>query len=299
VRTAARAVSIRAEFPTKVSGIEFLEGGERKTAHARAYVLSLGAIETPRLLLASAGRAHPHGIGNTHDQVGRYLMENVMCTVNVYFGDKLEAYKGPPIGARLWDFARPRTPGRGGYVLGLSGSISIFHGPLSYAENIPGFGFAHKKAMRERFGNYVAIWGMAEQEPRSVNRLLLSERQDTDGVPKVRVETALSDSDVATLEEMLGRCETLAEASGAREIVSRRTTYDRPSASHAAGTCRMGADPETSVTDPWGRVHGMENLYVADASVLVSQGAGDSPSLTIQALALRTAEHIAGALSRT
>jgi choline dehydrogenase-like flavoprotein len=151
--------------------------------------------------------------------------------------------------------------------------------------------------MRERFGNYVAIWGMAEQEPRAVNRLWLSDQKDPDGVRKLRVETALSESDIATIEEMLGRCEALAEASRAQEIISRRTTYDRPSASHAAGTCRMGADPEKSVTDPWGRVHGVENLFVADASVLVSQGAGDSPSLTIQALALRTAEHIAAVLS--
>ncbi len=48
-----------------------------------------------------------------------------------------------------------------------------------------------------------------------------------------------------------------------------------------------------SVVDPCGQVHGTDNLYIADASVLVTQGAGDSPSLTIQALALRTAANIA------
>jgi choline dehydrogenase-like flavoprotein len=54
----------------------------------------------------------------------------------------------------------------------------------------------------------------------------------------------------------------------------------------------MGGDVDDSVTDAWGRVHGTGNLYITDASVLGGQGAGDSPSLTIQALALRTAGNL-------
>ena len=55
----------------------------------------------------------------------------------------------------------------------------------------------------------------------------------------------------------------------------------------------MGNDPARSVVDSHGRVHGVPNLVIADASVLVTEGAGDSPSLTIQALALRSAEALA------
>jgi choline dehydrogenase-like flavoprotein len=55
----------------------------------------------------------------------------------------------------------------------------------------------------------------------------------------------------------------------------------------------MGADPRASVVSPYGRSHDVPNLFITDASVLPGQGAGDSPSLSIQALALRTAEHIA------
>jgi len=54
----------------------------------------------------------------------------------------------------------------------------------------------------------------------------------------------------------------------------------------------MGLDANSSVVNEFGKVHDVENLYITDASVLVTQSAGDSPSLTIQALALRTAEHI-------
>ena len=61
------------------------------------------------------------------------------------------------------------------------------------------------------------------------------------------------------------------------------------SAAHLMGGCRMGTDRATSVTDPWGRVHGHQNLYVADAS-LFPQAAEVNPYLTIMALADRVAE---------
>jgi len=64
---------------------------------------------------------------------------------------------------------------------------------------------------------------------------------------------------------------------------------------HQAGTCRMGDDPRASVTDPWGRVHGHDGLFVADGSLHVTNG-GFNPVLTIMALAFRTADGIARSL---
>jgi choline dehydrogenase-like flavoprotein len=60
----------------------------------------------------------------------------------------------------------------------------------------------------------------------------------------------------------------------------------------------MGSDPEQSVVDRFGALHGRPELLVADASVLVTEGAGDSPSLTLQALALRAAEALAARARR-
>jgi choline dehydrogenase-like flavoprotein len=144
----------------------------------------------------------------------------------------------------------------------------------------------------------VSIFGVAEQEPRPENRVELSARVDADGVSMVRVYSGHSAKDIAALSEMIARCTRLAEAAGAEEIVAMRSSYDRVSATHVAGTCRMGRDPDMSVVDPYGQVHGVDNLFIADASVLVTQGTGDSPSLTIQALALRTAAHIARRLRK-
>jgi choline dehydrogenase-like flavoprotein len=58
------------------------------------------------------------------------------------------------------------------------------------------------------------------------------------------------------------------------------------------GTARMGDDPETSVVDRWGRMHELDNVHVADGSVFASSG-GFNPTLTIMALSLRMARHLA------
>jgi len=60
---------------------------------------------------------------------------------------------------------------------------------------------------------------------------------------------------------------------------------------HLLGTCRMGNDPATSVVDKYHRAHDVPNLFICDGSSFVSSGRGQ-PTMTIQALAFRAAEHI-------
>ena len=62
---------------------------------------------------------------------------------------------------------------------------------------------------------------------------------------------------------------------------------------HQAGTCRMGTDPAHSVTDPFGRVWGHENVRIADGSLHVTNG-GVNPVLTILANSLRVTSQMVG-----
>ena len=66
-----------------------------------------------------------------------------------------------------------------------------------------------------------------------------------------------------------------------------------PTGNHVMGGMMMGPDPATSVTDSYGRVHGLDNVYVADGSVFVTSGA-HNPTNTIMAVALRNMRHLAG-----
>ena len=168
---------------------------------------------------------------------------------------------------------------------------------MSHALLLPGFGRAHKDLMRSYFGTVVTLFGIAEQEPRAGNRVTLADSKDSDGVPLVRIQSAHSEADLLALDAMLTGVKDLASAAGAGEVLRQVTTYDAPAASHVGGTCRMGTDPRTSVVTAYGRTHDVPNLFIVDARFFRPR-AGDSPSLTIQAFALRAADHIASLARR-
>jgi choline dehydrogenase-like flavoprotein len=274
--------------------IGFDEAGSERRHRARAIILAAGAVETPRLLLNSTGVADPHGVGNANGQVGLNLMESLYLRRGVVLDRPLKSWVGLPIDARIWDFngAGGSDELPAGFVLGhLAG---WFEGPAGFArEGVAGFGMAHREEMARRFGAGFELLGVAEQLPRAENRVTLSERTDRFGVSLARVETRLDRTDLDVLSAMRKRLGELGEAAGVERFVGQVSAYDVPAATHVGGTCRMGHTPEASVVDAFGAVHGHPNLVVADASVLVTQGAGDSPSLTIQALALRAAEALA------
>jgi choline dehydrogenase-like flavoprotein len=274
--------------------VGFDDSGTEQRRRAAAVVLAAGAIETPRILLNSSGGAHPRGVGNANDQVGRYLMETLYVLRYAGFDPTLETFAGIPLDFRIWDGNGAKQTGEIANGIVLGAVCGLFEGPVGTAlEAVPGFGRAHREQMARRFGGVLGLLGIAEQLPRAANRIVLGEGRDRFGVPLARVETRLDGNDLAALRIISRRLAAWAEAAEAVTQPGQVSAYDEPNATHVAGTCRMGDDPEQSVVDRFGAVHGRPELVVADASVLVTEGAGDSPSLTLQALALRTAEALA------
>jgi choline dehydrogenase-like flavoprotein len=118
---------------------------------------------------------------------------------------------------------------------------------------------------------------------------------DAWGLPAIRMTFADHPNDLKLYAYLLDRAMELLDAAGA----TRRWAYplERVFAEvHLLGTCRMGNDPATSVVDRFNRTHDVPNLFLADGSSLVTSGRGQ-PTMTIQALAFRAAEH-AGRLAR-
>lgn len=276
--------------------------GKQTHVKSRAVVLAAGAIETPRLLLNSANKEFPQGLCNRNALVGTHLMENLEVGVLFVFPRKLKSYQGVSIDSKVWDFMVP-DPVKGRerpFTLSSCGAPDGVIGPASFAMKVAkGFGKKHRQFVEKYYGAHAMVFGIAEQLPRSSNKVMLDpEEKDDYGMPKALVDVALDDADHKALDVMLDLCRELAKASGAEKLLGHYTTYDVSSATHVCGTARMGSDPKTSVVDSWGRSHAIRNLFIADASVLVTQGCGASPSLTIQALALRTADHITSALKK-
>lgn len=279
----------------RVVALHYRHGGRDQVVNAGRFILAAGAVETPRLLLVSDSGMFPNGPGNDHDQVGRHLLETVFVSRAFRADRDIESWRGPPLDSRVWDFNRP-DPERGvhGFTLAASAGSRRFRGPMRFALAEPGIGRAHKEAVRSRFGRGVWITGVTDHQPRADNRLLLSSQTDTDGIPKMAIRTDYGELELGTIAEMRRRIDTLADACGVTDAGETRSSYPQPATTHIGGTCRMGRDPGDSVTDRFGRVHGTENLFVADGSLLPGQGMGDSPSLTIQALALRCADAMSG-----
>ena len=116
--------------------------------------------------------------------------------------------------------------------------------------------------------------------------------KDRWGIPVARLSGTTHAETVKAAEFMRVRGEEWLRASGCESVWSARPDLMLSGRQHQAGTCRMGHDPKSSVTDQWGRVHNLDNLFVVDGSLHVTNG-GFNPVLTIMALAYRCADHIA------
>ncbi len=291
-----RLLSIQADKFSRITSIRLTHDNRIRQISAAHYIFAMGAIETPRMLLASVDQHHPRGIGNETEQVGHYLMETLFTAISAQARQPLQAWKGQPLDNKIWDFCRPDQQ-QGidlGFTLSISGVLlDQYAGPMRHALSIPGFRKRHKQAVRSQFGSMVQFIAVAEQEPVYENHISLSEKKDKLGIPKVHAHIDYSRRDLKVLERMILTSKTWATVSGVMPGMKLYSSYSRPSATHVAGTCRMGNDPQTSVVDRFGKIHSLSNASITDGSVLPTQGAGDAPSLTIQALALRTARHIA------
>src|SRR5436305_1578548 len=94
----------------RARGVSYLDAaGRRHTERADVVILAGSAIETARLLLMSATPAHPHGLANGSDQVGRNLMFHFFTLGVGFFGDDLHAWRGPNTTFTVDDFVGPYT----------------------------------------------------------------------------------------------------------------------------------------------------------------------------------------------
>ena len=256
----------------------------------RHIVLACGAVETPRLLLAC------DNLGNENGEVGRNFMDTLAITVGALHPDPQHGRRGLPNDAISWDFNAPDA------IAGVIGGCRFYNaageselgGLAAFAMNaVPGWGRNHAQAVRRLWGHALHVGAIGERLPNRDSRVDLDPTtRDRFGMPVARIASSLGEADVARLRFMASKSHELLAASGATQVFETFSSWDWFGATHVFGTCRMGPDPRDCVVDSFGRSHRWRNLWIADASVFPSSGGGEAPSLTIHALALRTAEQI-------
>ncbi|MBM3762170.1 MAG: GMC family oxidoreductase [Acidobacteria bacterium] len=260
---------------------------------AKVVVVAASATETARLLLNSKTKLHPHGLGNRHDWVGRNLQGHAYSGAFGLFDQEVWDGVGPAARIAACDF----NHGNEGIVGGAMLANEFIRMPYLFARSVrpPGaarWGKAHKDWQRKWYKRSMGIKGPVQEVPRWENRVEIDPRvKDAWGIPTVRLSGAKHASDLKTGKFVAGKAAAWLRAAGAIEVFETLPGRGVSGGQHQAGTARMSKDAKSEAVDADCRVWDVENLYIADGSVHVTNG-GFNPSLTIQALAYRTNEKI-------
>ncbi|NAZ85352.1 FAD-dependent oxidoreductase [Kineococcus sp. T90] len=269
----------------------------RRVVHAEEVVLAAGAVETARLLLASAHEADPAGMGNSTDQVGRHLQGHVYGGASALFAEDVVDLLGPGPAIATCDFrhGNPGVVGGGMLANEFVPTPATTRRWLTGAGLIPRHGPDGREGLHRLARRLVRVVGPAQEVTTAGSRVRLDPRvRDGDGNAVAALSGGLHPEDRRTQAFLSERAAQWLHAAGAERVVPVPAPgrAGGPSAGqHQAGTARSGTDAATSVTDPFGRVWGYRNLRVVDASVHVTNG-GVNPVLTVMAGAARTTEHL-------
>ncbi|MEW6777493.1 MAG: GMC family oxidoreductase [Bdellovibrionota bacterium] len=253
---------------------------------AKHVVLAASAIDSALLLLRS-------GIRDEGKLLGNSLHLHPYAAVAGLYDAPVEAWRGIPQSVLSFEYAAFRENGYGGYVM-----IPGWAHPGMGASVMPGTGKEHAAIMKE-YAKTAAGGVMVHDETQGTIG-------NFPGMEKARISYWPEGEDMKTLLEGVKNLAKIYLASGARKVllpyadgpfassdaeVDRIVAEREPvphklllSAVHPQGSCPMGEDPRKSVLDSFGKVHGVEGLYVADGSVFPTS-VGTPPTIAIATLA--------------
>ena len=284
----------------KITGVSYFDENNRKhTQTADIVIVSASATETARLLLNSKSKFFPKGIGNENDWVGRNLQGHAYTGACGIFEDDVYDDEGPGASVAISDFNHHNPGIMGGGVL----CNEFIRTPNMFAGVRPpgsaGWGKAHKEFQKLNFKKVAMIAGPYQEIPKYEARVQVDPTvKDFWGIPVARLSGFRHEKDVEGCRLMSTKAELwLKEAGAAYTWQTVGGGKGLSGGQHQAGTCRMGNDPKTSVTDKYGRIHAVPNLFIADGSLHVNNG-GFNPVLTIMALGFRVGEYIANEWSK-
>jgi choline dehydrogenase-like flavoprotein len=293
VREKAHVARILHDDQGRVTGVEYFdEGGDLQMQAARAVCVAGNSIESPRILLNSASSMFPDGLANSSGHVGRNYMRHLTGSVYGIFDKPVRMWRGTTMAGIIQDEAR-HDPDRG-FVGGYELETLSLGLPFMAAFLDPGGWGREFTTALDSYENMAGMWIVGEDMPQETNRITLNhETKDQFGLPVPDVRYDDHPNDIAMRNHAYARGAAIYDAVGATRTLP---TPPYPS-THNLGTNRMSANPRDGVVNKWGRTHDVPNLFVSDGSQFTT-GAAENPTLTIVALAIRQADHIAGEMSR-
>jgi len=284
--TNAKAVKLETEQGgNAVSAVIVERDGELERYEADLIVLACGAANTAKLLLLSATDKHPNGLANASDQVGRnYMFHNSQAVLALSHDENPTIFQ-KTLGVNDFYFA-----GNGhDYPLGNIQMVGKSQEPMFRGEKPGATKLAPHWSLERVAKHAIDFWLSTEDLPRPENRVSV----DRDG----KLTLAYTATNEKPKQELYKQLHSmLAKLHMEPNHLFHRFAYMKneipvAGVAHQAGTCRMGADPATSVVNADCRAHELDNLYVVDTSVFPSIGAVN-PALTAMANSLRVGDHL-------
>jgi gluconate 2-dehydrogenase alpha chain len=303
VVTEARVTTIEVDNNGRVSGVNYLKGGQEYFQPADAVLVASYAYENVRLLLLSKSKAYPNGLSNNHGQVGKhYFSHNQGGAVSALFPFNLNNWYGTPAqGVAIDNWADDNFDHSGLDFIG-GGNLYVYterrpmaavNGVQAWMQGGPNWGSKWKAFVKENADRWNVAYLQKTTLPYEDNYLDLDPVvKDPLGFPVIRITAEYKDNERKIGTFIAEKMRQWYMAAGASRVNGDGNVAGGMFAStHAYGGTRMGDNPETNVVDRWGFSHEAPNLGILGGSVMGTSGARN-PTQTLQALAWRTAERL-------
>jgi choline dehydrogenase-like flavoprotein len=260
----------------------------------RVVILAGSALENTRLMLNS----RKGGVANSSGVLGHYVMDQVSGAgvtgfLPILKGAAIRNDDGKAGGLYIANFNNVKQPNANfirGYGMSASGGAAMFP---DFSMDLPGFGSSYKKEVKRLYPARARVWmSGGEMLARKENFVEIDpEVRDAWGIPVLRISVTLGDNDRKLYADFFERAKELFTAAGG-EITEAKPRMAVPgSLIHEVGSCRMGADPRSSVLDSFCRTHDVGNLYVFGGGAFVTTG-DKHPTLTMMALTARGCDQL-------
>ena len=275
-----------------MTGVVVDSSGGEETFRADIVVVSCGAANSAKLLLASASDKHPHGLANGSGQLGRnYMFHNSQAVLALSKEENPTIFQ-KTLGVNDFYFS-------GGedfpFPLGNIQMVGKSQAPMFRGEKPGETRFAPQWTLREVARHAVDFWLSTEDLPTPENRVTLA--RDGNIVIDYRANNdQRQGTPVPQAQGDAGRPRDAPRAPPVPHHAYLKNEIPVAGCAHQAGTCRFGTDPSSSVLNTDCRAHELDNLYVVDTSFFPSIGAVN-PALTAMANALRVGDHLLDRLS--
>ena len=300
VITQAIATSIDVDEKSgRVRGVTYVKGGQEYFQPAEVVLLASYTYENVRLLLLSKSKAFPSGLSNNGGQVGRhYMTHHTGSTVTALFPFDLNTWYGLPAqGMAVDEWADDNFDHSGLDFIG-GGNLWVYSDrrPIAAASmstfgKAPTWGPVWKSFIKQNADRWNTAYLQKTTLPYEDNYLDLDPTvKDALGFPVCRITADHKDNEKKVGVFVQGKMAQWFMEAGAITVEKGPPGTMGPS-THAYGGTRMGDNRETNVINRWGLSHEVPNLGILGASVMGTSGA-HNPTLTAQALAWRTAEHL-------